>query len=249
MGDRPIRVEAFTPEREWQIWLRNLRPPSLTLDEAVPSSARVVAVAPHPDDEVLACGGLLARHAERGGLVAIVAVTDGEASHQADADWPPLRLAPARRAERQAGLKRLGVSVDTITSLAVPDGSVAAFGVDLEDALRRVLRSDDTVVTTWQGDGHPDHEATGSATASACEAVGCRLLEAPVWMWHWSGPDDPRVPWHRLRALALPSDALARKTAALRAHETQLSPRVGGTAVLGPEVLARAARDTEYLFV
>jgi LmbE family N-acetylglucosaminyl deacetylase len=221
----------------------------LALDEAVASSVRVVAVAPHPDDEVLACGGLLARHAERGGLAAIVAVTDGEASHPADPDWPPLRLAAARRAERQAGLARLGVSGSTITPLAVPDGRVAARGPGLEAALLRLFRSDDTVVTTWQRDGHPDHDATGVATASACKAVGCRLWEAPVWMWHWSWPDDPRVPWHRLRALALPSDALARKTAALRAHETQLTPRDGHAAVLGPDVLARAARDTEYFFL
>jgi LmbE family N-acetylglucosaminyl deacetylase len=249
MGDRPILVEAVTPEREWQQWLHRLQPPPLTSDEVAAPSARVVVVAPHPDDEVLACGGWLARHAQRGGRIAIVAVTDGEASHHADPDWPPLRLAPARRAERLAGLDRLGVSGDTVTPLTVPDGDVAARGQGLEDALRALLRFDDRVVTTWRGDGHPDHDATGTATASVCEAIGCRLWEAPVWMWHWSWPDDPRVPWHRLRALALTSETLARKTDALRAHATQLTRRAGDTAVLGTEVLARAARATEYFFV
>ncbi len=160
-----------------------------------------------------------------------------------------MRLAPARRAERQAGLDRLGVGGATVTPLAVPDGNVAAQEAGLEDALRRLLRAEDSVVTTWRGDGHPDHDASGSATASACGAIGCRLWEAPVWMWHWSWPDDPRVPWHRLRVLALTSGARARKIAALQAHATQLAPRAGDAAVLGPEVLARAARDTEYFFL
>jgi LmbE family N-acetylglucosaminyl deacetylase len=249
MGDRRIGVEAVTSEEAWQRWLRRLQPPPLSLDDIATARGRIVAVAPHPDDEILACGGLLADHAGRGGRTAIVAVTDGEASHRADPAWPPRRLAPARRAERQAGLRQLGVNGDTVTSLAVPDGDVATRGVALEGALHELLRSEDSVVTTWRGDGHPDHDATGAAAASACDAVGCRLVEAPVWMWHWSWPDDPRVPWHRLRAFALSADTLSRKTAALRAHETQLSERAGEPAVLGPDVLARAARDTEYFLV
>jgi LmbE family N-acetylglucosaminyl deacetylase len=249
MGQRRIGVVAVTPERDWQLWLRRLKPPPLTLDDVATASGRVVAVAPHPDDEVLACGGLLAGHAQRGGRTAIVAVTDGEASHPADPNWPPLRLARARRAEREAGLGQLGVSGGTVTPLAVPDGGVAACGGVLECTLRRILRSSDCVVTTWRGDGHPDHDATGTSTASACQAVGCRLLEAPVWMWHWSWPDDPRVPWHRMCALALSVETLFRKTAALRAHETQLTERSGESAVLGPDVLARTARNTEYFFL
>jgi LmbE family N-acetylglucosaminyl deacetylase len=210
MGDRPILVDAVTPEREWQVWLDRLQPPRLALDDLALPNRRVVVVAPHPDDEILACGGLLARHAQQGGRTAIVAVTDGEASHGADPDWPPLRLASARRAERLTGLDRLGVRGGIVTSLAVPDGDVAVRGAGLADALRALLRSDDSVVTTWRGDGHPDHDATGRLAAFACEAIGCNLWEAPVWMWHWSWPVDRRVPWHRLRALALPPDALAR---------------------------------------
>lgn len=63
-------------------------------------------------------------------------------------------------------------------------------------------------------------------------------------------PADARVPWHRLRRLALSTDACARKQAALAAHVTQLTPRSASVgAVLGPHLLARAAWRHEYFFV
>jgi hypothetical protein len=68
-------------------------------------------------------------------------------------------------------------------------------------------------------------------------------------MWHWSAPADPRVPWHRLRALSLASPTLARKAEALAEHATQLAERAHDAPVLGPAVLARAARAAEYFLV
>jgi LmbE family N-acetylglucosaminyl deacetylase len=81
--------------------------PPLTLDECLPAEARLVVVAAHPDDEVLACGALLHVHAARGGAVLLVAVTDGEASHAAASRWARQRLAEKRHAERKNGLKYL----------------------------------------------------------------------------------------------------------------------------------------------
>ena len=50
---------------------------------------RVVVVAPHPDDEVLAAGGLMRWMACRGREVLVVGVTDGEASHARSARVTP----------------------------------------------------------------------------------------------------------------------------------------------------------------
>jgi LmbE family N-acetylglucosaminyl deacetylase len=209
----------------------------------------LVVVSPHPDDEVLACGGLLALHAQRGGAAAIVAVTDGEASHQHDAAWPARRLASARRVERRRGLARLGLAAGSVTRLGLPDSAVASHCAALQRGLRQVLRPGDCVVSPWRLDGHPDHDATGDETARVCADLGCRLIEAPVWMWHWSAPADARVPWHRLGALALPADAMARKAAALAEHTTQLVARGDDPPVLGPAICARAAWGVEYFLV
>lgn len=211
------------------------------------AQARLVVVAPHPDDEVLACGGLLAMHAAAGGDCFVLAVTDGEAS---DARAVPGDLAAIRRAERAQGLQRLGLPSGCVHRLGLPDGRVGQQVGVLQDAITALLKPGDSVVATWRHDGHPDHDAVGRAALRACAAARCRLIEVPVWMWHWARPRDVRIPWRRLRALPLSAAALHRKQAALAAHVSQLSPRLGGQAsVLDADMRARAERAHEYFFV
>src|SRR5947199_8996501 len=68
----------------------------------------ILVVSPHPDDETLGCGGLIARHATAGCAVAVAMLTDGEASHR---DHPTLDsrvLASTRREEVRAAPAVLG---------------------------------------------------------------------------------------------------------------------------------------------
>jgi hypothetical protein len=53
----------------------------------------VVVVAPHPDDESIACGGLIALLARRSVVVNVIIVTDGCGSHPNSSAYPPERLA------------------------------------------------------------------------------------------------------------------------------------------------------------
>ena len=245
---RAIPAEG-TPEALWNAW------PGLDAVELVPIEkwmhpmARLVVVAPHPDDEILACGGLMALHARRGGKSVVVAVTDGEASHGESRPWCAARLAETRRAERLRGLERLGCAEAEVHRLGLADGQVASHGETLQSELSKIMQWGDIVVATWRLDGHPDHEACGRAAARACAEVRCRLLEAPVWMWHWSRPADPRVPWQRLVGLQLPREAVSRKCRAVESHASQLLARsaVQGP-VLGPTMLDRLNRRTEYFF-
>ena len=62
--------------------------------------------------------------------------------------------------------------------------------IDARRGLTDLLSPDTWCAATWRGDGHPDHDAVGRAAATACDAVGCRLLEYPVWMWHWARPGE-----------------------------------------------------------
>lgn len=237
-----------TPESLWAEPLR--RVPVCRLDALVQASSRLVVVAPHPDDEVLACGGLVFEHVARGGDVCVIGVTDGEASHPDSEVWTRTALAEQRRRESDAGLRLLGVAEAQVVRLGFPDGSVARYAGPLRESLGQCVRPDDVVVCTWQLDGHPDHEAVGAAVQAACDDTGARCLQVPVWMWHWSHDGDDAVPWHLLRGLPLSPTALARKRAALSAHVTQLTPRGARTEpVLDPLIVARASRPAEYFFV
>ena len=245
---RSRRIEGEgTPESSWQAWPILGELDEIILDEWLPVDTRLVVVAPHPDDEILACGGLMQLHAGRGGEILVVAVTDGERSH-GEIDSPAkAELARVRVSESSEGLSRLGLGNVAAVRLGLPDGGVHVDRLVAE--LARVLRPTDLAVATWVLDGHPDHEATGSAAADACAARHCRLAQAPVWMWHWAAPDDPRVPWRRLRRLPIPAPVHARKVHALAAHATQLEARDGlAGPVLGDAMLERLARRHEYFF-
>jgi LmbE family N-acetylglucosaminyl deacetylase len=258
LAHRVIR-EPQTAEAQWRAWLDAERVPFLDADRCLRADDRLVVIAPHPDDEVLACGGLLSLRAQRGSECAVVAVTDGDASHEGCSDWNASSLAEARRSESERGLAQLGVPRDAITRLGIPDGAVQRHMQPLLDALCAHLRAGDVVISTWRLDGHPDHDATGLAAAKVCSALGARFVEAPVWMWHWSRPLDPGVPWERLRVLPLSPTMLSRKTSALAEHITQLTPRMrlhtpaheahSERPVLDPSILQRAAWPGEYFFV
>lgn len=236
--------DGGTPEARWRSWSRDW-------PELDPTGCRrVVVVAPHPDDEVLAAGGLLHRSAAGGAVVELVAVTDGDASHPGSPTLAPAALAALRRDESVAALAELGLAPAT-TRLGVPDGAVVAHEDAVADAVARLLGAAEEgtwVVATWRGDGHPDHEAVGRAAHRAAAAAGARLLEVPVWTWHWAQPDDPRVPWHRARRVPLDAVTLAAKHAAVQRFRSQVAPlsdHPADAAVLPGFVLERLLRDHE----
>ncbi|AGL19350.1 PIG-L deacetylase family protein [Actinoplanes sp. N902-109] len=230
-----------TPEADWMNWPAMTGWPRFPLD---PPGAPLV-VAPHPDDEILGVAGLMATlgHAD------LVAVTDGEASHPDSTVHRPAELAAIRRAETAEALTRLGLGTATVHRLGQPDGGIAEDAV--AEALVPLLTPGRWCLATWREDGHPDHEAVGRAAARACAATGARLLEYPIWAWHWAGPADPRVPWDRARRIDLTPAALAAKIAAIEAFPSQiapLGPAEADAAILPPHVLARFTRPFEVLF-
>jgi len=245
VADRTIRGQG-TPERAWRGWggLKTLAP--LSIEQLAPRGARVVVVAPHPDDEVLGCGGALALLARAGHEIVIIGVTDGEGSHPGSLAWTPTLLARRRRAERADGLARLGVPGPAL-ALGFADGAVALAEPSLCTRLCDLLRPRDVVLATWRLDGHPDHEAVGRAAATAAASRGCSFWEVPVWMWHWARPADPRVPWARMRRLALVAETRARKSRAVAAHGSQLveTPAERRPPVLPDWALARLLRPFE----
>jgi LmbE family N-acetylglucosaminyl deacetylase len=243
----PLIHGRGTPEQTWRAWRAMGAWPVIGVDAVIAGEggARPLVVAAHPDDEVLGAGGLLARI----GDAEIVAVTDGEASHPGSLAVDRGELAARRRRETEEALRRLGVGRPVVHRLGQPDGAVDE--VALTGVLCELLGPDRWCVATWRLDGHPDHEAVGRAAARACRARGARLLEYPVWTWHWARPGDERVPWQRCRRLPLSPAEQAAKRDAVAAFESQirpLGPDPADAAVLPPEVLARFDRPFEVFF-
>ncbi|MBY6679002.1 PIG-L family deacetylase [Rhodococcus sp. BP-149] len=244
-AERPV-AQRGTPESVW----RENGPtyPDLVHD----GLAHLVLVAPHPDDEVLGLGGWASMLAASGVPVTVVAVTDGGASHTPTPARSRADLEAVRRAESASALVDLGI-VD-IRRLSLPDGQVAEHERALVDALVDVLDTVGRGTTVWcattlRGDGHPDHEAVGRASAAAASRNGCTLVEYPVWMWHWAEPGDEAVDWESARTITLDADAIARKEVAVSRFVSQTTRDGNEDEILPPWVLERLLRSHETVFV
>ncbi len=247
--ERRIRGQGTT-EAQWTGWPGLHRLEAITAAGLVPEGARALVVAPHPDDEVLSVGGLLAQLARLGLPVRVIAVTDGSASHPGSAEWPAERLVRERPGESRLALHRLGLDIEPVR-LGFPDGGLQGLEGLLAERLLPLVGRTDVLFTTWRRDGHPDHEATGHACAFVAARSGARLVEVPVWAWHWAAPGDARLPWPRARRLALDADARRRKRSAVQAFASQLQPdaSTGRGPILRATTVERAARPFEVVFL
>lgn len=212
-----------TPETVWAAAPRlDSLPP---LDP--PSGGRLVVLSAHPDDETLGAAGLLRQAADRGLAVEVVVATDGEASHPRSSTRTPAELATARRTELIRALAELAPAAE-IRFLGLPDGRLREYRSTLRRRLTGQLEGGDTGRTVlcapWRGDGHGDHRIAGEVAAEVASATGARLLEYPIWMWHWAGPDDAAVPWDRLCRLDLSPAERSAKGRAMAEHRTQTRP-------------------------
>ncbi|HEX4507516.1 MAG TPA: PIG-L family deacetylase [Alphaproteobacteria bacterium] len=155
----------------------------------------LIVIAPHPDDETLGCGGLIARARSEGRAVRVVILSDGSLSHQGSRDYPPDRLRTVRQQESTVALEMLGVSRQDIHFLDIKDGSVPAAGGELVAVARQVLDivrpmggEPGTIAVTWRDDPHPDHKAAYEiAHQVRLWLPALKLIEYPIWGSHESG--------------------------------------------------------------
>lgn len=80
----------------------------------------VLVIAPHPDDEVLMAGGSIERAIKAGLRVAVILVTNGDATCERDGYL--------REGESVTALNALGVDADDIHFLGYPDGALSTLG-------------------------------------------------------------------------------------------------------------------------
>lgn len=141
------------------------------------SARRLLAVQPHPDDNEIGAGALIARLAETGAVVRYVTVTDGSMG-TSDPDLAPGTLRDLRRQEADAAARLLGVPESV--HLGYRD-LLDAPHPDLRERLLEQLADfrPDFVLTCdpWLAyESHPDHRSVGLRVAEAVSFMGMPLV-------------------------------------------------------------------------
>jgi bacillithiol biosynthesis deacetylase BshB1 len=128
----------------------------------------VLAIAAHPDDVELTCGGTLASLKARGYRFGIVDLTRGEMGTRGT---PEIRAAEARRAAEILG-------ADFRDTLDLGDGGLRR-DRDAELAVIDVIRRETPrlIFTPYPEDRHPDHRRAGQIVTDAAYYAGLRRIE------------------------------------------------------------------------
>ena len=200
--------------------------------------ANVLVIAPHPDDEVLGCGGTLARWAAAGDRVTVAIVTKG---------WSPLfpagqvrRVrAEARRANRALGTHDLVFLDLPVTKLhLMPEHKLNRVFADLIDTAKP-----DTVLLPHPGDRHEDHRQIFDAAMVALRPDGRRHRVARVACYetvsetHWSAPglEPAFAPTWYVEI----TDTLEAKLGAMKVYGSQLADGFPARSLEAIDALAR----------
>jgi LmbE family N-acetylglucosaminyl deacetylase len=199
----------------------------------------ILVISPHPDDDIIGCGGVLAFLSGRGNRVVAVFLTAGERG-TLDPMAKPEDIGAIRKREAAAAYKQLGYDAELIW-LGYPDGELDfAPPRDLRMQLVRIIRSrrPDIVFAldpgaTYYRYHYRDHRTAALASADAAGAAMWPLEYAEL------GPAY-KVPDVYYFYTAEPnlkvdiSSVYDRKLAALAQHRSQFPPAAEHYSASGP---------------
>lgn len=197
---------------------------------AVLGGGGLVVVAPHPDDESLGCGGMIAEACAGGVPTRLVVVSDGAGSHPRSQRFAAPRLRDLREAETREAVAGLGLDPSTIRFLRLPDRSVPTVGPDADAAGLAVVAAAreveaGVVLVSWRHDPHCDHLASAEIVfAKRAMLAPARILQYPIWGWALP-PGQEVGPAPRGCRIDVSRHAAA-KAAAIAAHRSQTTDLV-----------------------
>lgn len=116
---------------------------------AIRAGQTVLVVSPHPDDESLCCGGLIAGAVRAGAQVYVVWVTSGD-GFELDSALLDRTLRPRLGATQKLGRRRMDEGAAAAAALGVPAGHLTFLGYP-DGALLRMWRSPDPVRSPHTG--------------------------------------------------------------------------------------------------
>lgn len=187
----------------------------------------ILVIAAHPDDEVLGCGGTIARHVQQGDSVTVLVVGEGVTSRNLPPDQTQKELTELQQAITEAH-KILGVHTFFAGALHVPDQQFDTIPLlTLTQRIESVIKEvgPAVVYTHSAADLNLDHQKIAAATLTALRPLAgnstCRLLSFEIpssTEWNFAAPQ----PFRPTVFTELTEDLLLKKQQALQAYHKEM---------------------------
>ena len=183
----------------------------------------VLAIAPHPDDETLGCGGSLLRHRAEGDQVHWLIVTEATMVIGADEHRVFERNREIETVAGHygfAGVHRLGFSAAAIDRVPISD---------LVSALASMIAAThaETLYIPFAGDVHSDHGVVAAACISACKSFrqpSVRRMRAYETLSETEFQAGPGMAAFQPNLFIDITPYLAQKVAAMRVYGSEMAP-------------------------
>lgn len=218
------------------------------LDGSPWAEARWMVIVPHPDDETLGAGALIATTAAQGRLACVAYLTDGGGSHSHEDDASRARLVAVRRREAEEALTILCAGQTPPTLFLdwpdahphEPDSEAAMSAASVLSGLVRE-HSVTAIAVTAHHEPHCDHAAAArlAGAVSQQETPPVPVFEYLVWA---VGP-----PPGSQRSIVTGPVPQSVRQEALDAHVSQLTDAMGPGFRLDPS--RRQMPETDLLFL
>jgi len=156
------------------------------------TGASTIIIAPHPDDETLSCGGLIALKKNLGATVKVFSLSRGEGAHRNCCATSEQIIGDARRRLGIEACSHLGLQTGDFLWCDFPDGGIPgkkdALFVEAVSRLSKIFTAcmPTEIYTPHPHDCWPDHRRATELVLAATVLAQCtiKMYFYPVWMWH-----------------------------------------------------------------
>lgn len=237
-----------------QIKIENI---PLAPEHCVMGLGTTLIVAPHADDESLACGGVISLLRKYNQTVYILLLSDGTLSHPNSVEYPAEKLRNLRENELLTAARALDVPVENIIFCRYKDRQVPGLqNPHFDQALSNMSKiieiiGPQSIFVPWRKDPHPDHIAAYELIDNA-STNGAKIYEYAVWLNEiGSAADFPSL--NEIIPFKLDiSSVLTKKQNAISAHQSQISNLITDDSEgfrLSPEMLDYFNQPYELFYI
>lgn len=191
----------------------------------------LLVIAPHPDDDVAGCGGLIARVKEQGGRVYLVVMTLGDAPQYGGSSVAHVRMDELRAVQEYLGIDGIDVlfpGEDYHLKLDHLPQKTLIDAIEQKGKFALNTVKPDIVAVPAKGSYHQDHEATFTAAFTACRprpgdmkpfSPAFIAYEGPYLCWTHEAAFTPNL-------FVDISSQIKKKMGAMALYKSQLRPRL-----------------------
>lgn len=213
---------------------------------SLPIIDNTVIIAPHPDDEVIGCAGLIQALVERNTPPHVIILTGGEGSHRGCCDISADEIIEARHQLTIKAAKTLGLPLSNIHCLEYPDGGIDIAHTETEK-LKILLEelSPKAIFLPHNGEGWNDHTRVLRIVKELMRYHVVNIYEYCVWMWYYN---VWKLENKSARILKMSPSQHKRKLKAIEQYVTPLATCGKPWSGVLPKAFLKAARWNKELY-